>query len=565
MNAEGVTSRSHVRRWQWSALLAVAALYVAIAAFNAVLIYDDPLLIVRFQQDLQQDGVFGTLKILFIGLDMENEYRLYGLSRVIHFCLWLVFGSSAPGYGAVIALIQLVSGLGIYRIIRCLGFDTVQAGCPALLWVLSPFAVTACFHHYSYLVLPYAITIGCALVLQSLHRGAPMRYVYPGLAALGLAIAWTGEAHIAASIVILVCVGLGTPSARPKSRRWRDVAVPVVAVVAGVLIHRLIWQAVAPPLVGFSRFVPQPLTMNDAIHHFATFLRSLRIGVSVQITPILQLRALWIVVAFLAIALAVHRTRLFRPSPQTAVSAMPLLSVGMLLILLASLAIYGVLSVVTFQAFSDVFPRRYGFVPNTLLLMAIGAVVSEPRFRVAANFGPTILSAVTAAFWLVLVVGCLPAIRREDRGLVAEIAAASAMSRTPYVYFADAWERPMRPDYMPVGPTPGARGAFPEVFESPFQAYWSEAAYALALFGADGIAFRAERGDGDSTILHLWRQGFPTVTIAPQSLVVVANIAPSAPSWRHALDSVTVTQGVGARRTLSRLECEVGTPTTAPC
>ena len=84
----------------------------------------------------------------------------------------------------------------INRFLRNLRVDRIQSAAVALVWIISPFAFTSCFHHFSYLILPCQLTVIGALLLQKLLKNETemnsgiLRLV---LIPIGLAIAWTGE------------------------------------------------------------------------------------------------------------------------------------------------------------------------------------------------------------------------------------------------------------------------------------------------------------------------------------------------------------------------------------
>ena len=59
------------------------------------------------------------------------EYCLYGLSKIIHFGLWLLFGTHAWAYAVVIAASQLATGYGIVVMLRRMRFDSTQCAVAA--------------------------------------------------------------------------------------------------------------------------------------------------------------------------------------------------------------------------------------------------------------------------------------------------------------------------------------------------------------------------------------------------------------------------------------------------
>jgi hypothetical protein len=220
----------------WSArasVLLLAAGYVVLMAANGVMAFDDPGFLPRFTILLRDHGMWDSIRMLFLNLDMgllsadliRSQYRLYGLSKVIQFLIWLAAGGHAWVYAGVIAAAHLLMGWGVLRLVRRLGFDQHQSHAVALAWIVSPLAVTSVFHHWSYSTLPYGFTVLCALLIQRLHDGRGHASAYAGIVAASAMIAWSGEAHLPAAALILGLVGFATPSPRDKRQRLGDVAV----------------------------------------------------------------------------------------------------------------------------------------------------------------------------------------------------------------------------------------------------------------------------------------------------------------------------------------------------
>jgi hypothetical protein len=77
--------------------------YCSLAALNSVLTFDDLWFVEHFAELLDREGPWQTLLTLWLSLDLGGmEYRLYGLSKIIHFGLWLLFGVHAWAYAVVI-------------------------------------------------------------------------------------------------------------------------------------------------------------------------------------------------------------------------------------------------------------------------------------------------------------------------------------------------------------------------------------------------------------------------------------------------------------------------------
>jgi hypothetical protein len=109
-----------------------------LAALNSVLTIDDLWFVEHFAELLDREGPRQTLLTLWLSLDLGGmEYRLYGLSKIIHFGLWLLFGTHAWAYAVVIAASQLATGYGIVIMLRRMRFDSTQCAVAASIWVLS--------------------------------------------------------------------------------------------------------------------------------------------------------------------------------------------------------------------------------------------------------------------------------------------------------------------------------------------------------------------------------------------------------------------------------------------
>src|SRR5690242_221560 len=101
---------------------------VAVGALNATLMYDDPFLYEYFQNMRATYSPAAGARFLFLGLDLGGEqYRLYGLSKVLQYALWLAVGIRPWVYGAVIGGTQAALGLIVFDVFRRWGADRAQA------------------------------------------------------------------------------------------------------------------------------------------------------------------------------------------------------------------------------------------------------------------------------------------------------------------------------------------------------------------------------------------------------------------------------------------------------
>jgi hypothetical protein len=201
----------------------------------------------------------------------------------------------------------------------------------------------------------------------------------------------------------------------------------------------------------------------------------------------------------------------------------------------ASMAVFWGLGVFTPQL-HPVFPRRYGYVPNTIFALAFVALLLAPRVRRAIGIAPG-LGALLAllGLWLMLQIACLPVIRAQDASVWRAIETAMAEKRDPRVLFVNAWNHPDRPGYQFGVSSAGLRGLeFPDVFESTLANFWWESLYAVSVLGAK---FAADKGTlVEPSSVKLFGTGLLTdasVVVAPKdSLIVVADLTLRPPAWQ---------------------------------
>jgi hypothetical protein len=500
----------------WGLVVAAA---IGLAAYNATLFGDDLYLVEHFQIVLRARGVIETLKILVLNLDLgAREYRLYGASRVLHFGLSSMFGTVACGYAVFMAAAQSATALGTRRIVLALGGERPLANMLGIVWVLSPFATTTCFHYYSYAVLPYQLTTGCALVLLlGGHRWLS--------AVLGVLIALTGESHLAFAGAAFVLASL----ARGSQRRGAllDAAVPAAAMAATVLAHRLLWRWYHPDL-GEQRF---PLRLPDPSLAWTitkVFAVSLWRGLVVQVEPLITYSdaAIKLLAGILAGALALVAPRTARgtagPRGREVTSGVVLL-LGSLVVLLA-------LALFTGQV-AETLPRRYGYVPYTLLAMALVAALWSAR-RWVTTWPAAATCASTAWLWCCLELLLWPSIRAEDARVWAQI--RSAMPAGRCVVFAAAWDaEATKHDYPYSMGMLSYRGPdAPEIIESTLSAFWWEAQYAIVATGAKFAAFKAiDLEDGTVKLFGNDHNGRPPRVVARGDVIVVSDDRSTPPHW----------------------------------
>jgi hypothetical protein len=514
---------------------ALCGLIVLANVFNSTLMCDDGYFVHHFPLLLQRNGPGRTVWIIFLNLDIaRNEYRLYGLSRLIHLTLWSMFGSHAWAYAGVIGAAQAVSALGIYRVLRRFHADAIQSGAVALAWGFPFFASTTVLIHWAYTVLPYELAIGCALILQK-QRDQPRRWLWRLLAAaICMAIAWTGEEHLLAAMVILVIVALATPSARAARGRWVDAAVPLVAIPAAVGLHRSVWLMLARGHMTHPRYVFAIPTAQQFLDRSAMFLVALYNGAAVQVRAVFTFPGPWIWAFFGGAGLAAAGLSLlwYRGSclknwgtVGDRRNCRVALSVPLASILLASLGVLWALAVFSGQI-APVMPRRYGYVPYSLVTIVVLAFLTDPWMRRKAGMIPALVACVAAVLpWVVLQGVCLPVVRAED-GRVWAAARTAMAGKADSLLFITAWNHPDMPGFQLGAGTPGLRGPdFPSVFESPLDSYWWESLYAQVALGARYVGYRAvPEGPGRVRLFGNGLLAEESALIPTGSLVVLADL-----------------------------------------
>lgn len=90
-----------------SGLVVVA--YCSLFLSNAVYAFDDMLLFGKYSRELESHGVWGGAVRIFFGADLPSEYRAYGLSRVVHYFIYIMWGKSLLLYALLICASQVAT------------------------------------------------------------------------------------------------------------------------------------------------------------------------------------------------------------------------------------------------------------------------------------------------------------------------------------------------------------------------------------------------------------------------------------------------------------------------
>jgi hypothetical protein len=533
----GVSLRS-VRNPAILGVLSIA--YCSLAALNSVLTFDDLWFVEHFAELLDREGPWQTLLTLWLSLDLGGmEYRLYGLSKIIHFGLWLLFGVHAWAYAVVIAASQLATGYGIFIMLRRMQFNQTQCAVVASIWVLSPFAVTTCFHYFSYEIFPYQLTVMCALLLQLAPRPATVIC----LAFLGVLIGGTGESHLVAAPLILIAVAAETPMIRSIGHGIALTSVPIVAMAITIAAHRWLWSLFLGNYDGHERFTLAIPSASESVERLVEFFQSVLVGLATQLSEIIAVGGIWVAPVSIGALGAVYyfwpfarssgmpsrAPREERPPVASVHQREFVLTIALLAILAASLVVVCLLALGTGQINLEL-PRRYGFVPYTLLAMLIGSLLSEPFLIGYLGVGAARLTCASiVTIWLTLELICLPIVRSQDAEVWQSIHLAMSHTPSPAILF-DACGTLRNPDT--VLDVPIRKFDLTWTFESPLAQFWWAGQYAVVVLGARYAAFAAHPSDEPGTVM-LDGTGF----IRPQSLEVEDSsvVDVRTPQWVHGI------------------------------
>ena len=544
--------------------LAAAPVLIAAGALNATLIYDDVgYLLGMLPGKIQTFGLLGGIEYIFFGQDLGGfEFRLYGLSRLLHLLLYPIFGVQAWAYAAVICATQAACGWGLYRLLLAYQVEKFQAVVSGILWMFSPFVTTSCFHLYSYLILPFQLTLLCALVLRATHDDPESEQwgwrTVSGV--IGLLLAYTGESHIITAGLVVVVVAFLTPSRRTLLNRLVDCLVPLLVIAAAAAFYRWEWAAMVPA-EGRVRFPLMLPGWAQAWPRTLQFFSALPPAAFEQIRAIFTFAGAPALVA--AGVAASGGTRILLRNGRLAFRSIPIklkpvdiaLPAVLGLVALSSFGIFYLIHVLSPAASEMVpFPRRYGFVPYTLVLMFGGACLSAPWMRRLLGAGPAVFYCLAViCTWIVLQTACLPVVRAQDRQVWNALAAALNAKRDPSVLLVSGLTGPDGRDREVDLLTPSLRRTdFPPIFESPLTSYWWASGYAHVVLGARFVGYwYRDEGEGRVRLLDNGLRG-PTQPVPIDSVVVLTSTEPNPPDWGKPADHAAIFTDWAAFKTARR-------------
>lgn len=352
------------------ALIITGAIVSVAWWFNATLVYDDIAFPSNFSALVDQIGWFKTLVKIFI-LDLPNEYRTYGISRVIQFLLWSISADSAHIYSVLISLSQLIAALALYALLILLRIERIVALSSGLMWLLSPFIWTSCFHHYSYLILPVQLVIVGSYFLVANSGDCDNKLL---AISLGVALALTGELHLIPACFILVVVALASGSKATLRASFLTILTMFMAVAA----HHFIWKIFAADSIQRQRFTVSFFHDTDFwTYRIFVAIRGIGRAFLEQMTEIAGHNLISLIsitvasglVVFLSLTWVSHISKKDIQNGDDPVRS--LMSVSAIFFIASCIYFLMFVAVVVLSdSVPQTMPRRYGYVPLTTTLIA---------------------------------------------------------------------------------------------------------------------------------------------------------------------------------------------------
>lgn len=423
-------------------ILTIVGIIVGIFwCFNSTLVYDDIAFPANFSGLINNIGWVRSLIKIFV-LDLPNEYRTYGLSRVIQFILWTIGGASSTTYTIIISLSQIATALTLYALLVSTRIEKLVALSAGLTWLLSPFIWTSCFHHYSYLILPIQITlIGSYFLITATTKRLGLWAVL-----LGMAIALTGELHIMVAIFILIIIAWYSG----KKPVIRASFITISSILSTIIGHYSIWKTFAANSAQPQRFSVSFFHNTDFwTHRLFVATRGINRSVLEQLTDIAGNNISWLIevtaisslLTFFLFAWTMKQTE--ETAPQKDTPRYSLFKLAGVLIVSASLYLaFFVIVVVVSDSVPSSMPRRYGYISLTTLLLALlvllSALWSKRKHRMIAL---SILMGVLITLFIRHQTILIPTTRSADNKLSERIGRAIEKNPTKIVLFFSSSEK----------------------------------------------------------------------------------------------------------------------------
>lgn len=439
---------------------------------NAIYSFDDMYFLSKIPALIDQRGHLLAALDLFAGADLKSEYRTYGLSRLVHFFAYLVFGENVYGYALIILMSHIAASLLIFRISSDAGTLPVSGYCLAIAWLFSPFSINWSFHHYTYALLPFQILLGAYYLIAISKRAS-----FLALSLCGVACALTGELQLAA--VPIVFAFAFYMRCRRYSDAWWRTSWTAGAFIIAVLLHRLCWVIFLRDADAEQRFTLSVASVDGFLSRVHLTVGSIGESIAQQLRVASRSGLAEGAVLALSVCIAVWflflRASSVRGDSQSNLRPVSLLFIG---IAFASLGVYIAVSVLSGQI-SEAMPRRYGFGSLSMLLVGIvglGAVVFRKREKAYAIAITFCVTMVTSQALVVEV----PLVRSIDRAVLEKMQGSLLPGKQDHgVYFYVASD----PAYELNKATSATRGVLVdspvaiEFFQSPLQLFWTAQHY----------------------------------------------------------------------------------------
>jgi len=259
---------------------------VLLGIFNSIysntLTYDDVNNSYGFDSLIEKRGIIEIIILLFFNFDLGNEFRTYGLSRVIHFIIHLLAGSNAAFYQFLITTTHCLSAILVYKILVLLKVDIKSVLFSCLFYAISPFTFTQTFHHFSYIFLPFYFFL-LYILFELKHqefqekksiKNCLLNNIYSII--LILCTLFTGEntlSLLGIAMFILFCVGF---IKKHKNLIFRY-AFHMVIFISSFIIYRFIWMRYHQiSSSDYQRFSFTGFNPNAIIYFFNAFIENLK-------------------------------------------------------------------------------------------------------------------------------------------------------------------------------------------------------------------------------------------------------------------------------------------------
>ena len=402
--------------------------------WNATLVYDDVILTLKdsspygFNFLVGRDGWFTTL-LHFLYLDLPDQYRTYGLSRSLQFILWSVGVSSAKSYSLIISGTHVASVLVLYFLLLRIGRSVNDALIFCIIWLLSPYVWTSCFHHYSYLALPTQILIIGSFLLLIIEKGWQKNFF---AAILGVVCGLTGELHLVA-----VCLVLGAAAGVARDKSFaRAAMVTVATMVCAITVHHLLWKIFESNPELRPRFA---LSLSHDWPYWSfriwAAVRSIYFAFAVPVNEMDSQFVRPFLTAMLGFSLLAFATLWWvnkGQSPRKDNNQFKRDALFFLMLIVVALSYFAIYMAVVILSDSipHTMPRRYGYMPLTMILVAgFGILLSLLPWPGPKAILASLAVGATAAAFLVHQIWVLPTIRSLDMTLNQKI--TDALEKSP--------------------------------------------------------------------------------------------------------------------------------------